>query len=132
MSVSVPFSFSGTLLYPPDSGAPNAQVSVAGAGAFTQKAEFKFELSGSGTQDVNFGSIATAGAKFILIEVEPDTSLGAAPINVRVNGGDSTGQIEIAPGGAFLLYSPVPTAGGVLALSLVYTAAATVWVRVLG
>lgn len=122
--MTTPFSFSGSLVYPPDAGQPNATRAFSQSGNFTVKAEFDYDLSGAGSQTVDFGSVADA--KAILIEVASDA---AAPVNLRFNGG--TDDIEVSAGGFFCLASPAPSTG-VTALSIVHTDAAKVNVRILG
>ncbi len=129
MASPIPFTLTGALSYPPDDGEPNADNPFALSSSFDSEARFKFELSGSGSQSVDFGSINTNGAKAILIELGPDAT---APVMVQINGGGASGQIELSAGGVWALGSPNPTTNGVLSMTLVYTAAATVRVRILG
>lgn len=130
MAVQVPFTFSGVLTFPPDDGEAAADRPFSVADYFQSKAEYKYELSGAGSIDVNFGTIQTAGAKAILIEVLPDSSPSAAPINVTINGGTDTW--EISPGGFMAFASPTPTVAGVLSMNIAHTTSNTVRVRLLG
>ena len=130
MASQVPFTFSGVLSFPPDDGEAVADRPYSVADFFESKAEYKYELSGSGNIDVNFGTIQTAGAKGILIEVAPDSSPSAAPILVTVNAGSE--PIEISPGGFMAVASPVPTAAGVTSINIAHTTSNTVRVRLLG
>lgn len=119
-----PYSFQGTLVYPPDEGQPAATRAFTQSGNYASKIEADYVLTGSGVQVVDFGSVADA--KAILVEVASDA---AAPINLRFNGG--TDDHEVAAGGFYAASNPVP-ATGVSALSIVYTADAKVTVRILG
>lgn len=129
MATPIPFQLTGVLTYPPDDGEPNADHPFSLSSSYDHSAVFKYELTGSGTKTVDFGTISTNGAKAILIELATDAT---APVMVQVNGGGAGGQLELSAGGIFALASPNPTASGVLSLDLVHTAAATVRVRVLG
>jgi hypothetical protein len=129
MASPIPFQLSGVLTYPPDDGEPNADNPFALNSSFNSEVKFKYELTGSGSKTIDFGSISTVGAKGILIELAADAT---APIMVQINGGGVGGQVELSPGGFWAFGSPNPTVNGVLSMSLVYTAAATVRVRILG
>ena len=122
--MATPFTFSGSLVYPPDAGQPPATRAFSNSGNFDVKAEYEYALVGAGTQVVDFGSVADA--KAILVEVATDAG---APVNLRVNGG--VDDIEVAPGGFFCLSSPAPSTG-ISAMSIVHTADAKVTVYVLG
>jgi len=127
--VATQFTISGALSLPPDAGQPLASIPFNGAGSFSSKVDLELNLTGSGSKDVDLGSVEAPGAKCVLIEV--DSNALSEPINVRFNGGSDTGQLEIAPGG-FLAYSnPVPT-GGITAITIVYTTDNRVRLRVLG
>lgn len=122
--MAVPYLLSGTLEFPPDTGAPNLPIALSGSGTFLSRPADVLNLTGSGTASVNMGSIPAAGAKVVLIEVDPDPTALKAPIIVRVNS-SLTGGIEIAPGGCALIHNPKPTAG-ITDLDIVYTSANTV------
>lgn len=129
MASPIPFQFTGQLTYPPDDGEPNADNPFSVSSSFNSEVKFKYELTGAGSKDVCFGSIDTVGAKAILIELD---AAATAPVMVQINGGSVSGQVEISPGGFWAFASPVPTVNGVLSMTLVYTAAAAVRVRILG
>jgi len=129
MAAPIPFQLTGQLTYPPDDGEPNADNPFSLSSSFDSEAKFKYELTGSGSKVVDFGSIDTVGAKVVLIELATDAT---APVMVQLNGGGATGQVELSAGGVWALGSPNPTINGVLSLTLVHTAAATVRVRILG
>lgn len=131
MAASAPFIYSAVLEYPPDVGAANARIPIGLSGQFASEASFVLNLVGAGTQVVDFGTITPDGAKLVSIEVDAAPS-PAAPVNVRFNAGDVTGQVEISPGGFLTIGSPLPTAAGLLALSLVHTTDLCVRVRILG
>lgn len=127
--MSTPFTISGSLALPPDTGQPIGQIPFAGSSTFESKADFEFKLTGSGTQAVDFGSVGAPGAKGVLVEVDSDAA--AAPVNLRFNGGGSSGQMEVSPGGFYAYFSPTPSAG-LTSMDIVYTTACRVRVRVLG
>jgi hypothetical protein len=121
--MTTPYTFQGALNLPGDTGLVAESIPFNFSSAFGSKIIDGLQLAGSGTFVVNFGTIASPGAKFIAIRVEPDVA--AAPVNLRWNGGGSSGQVEVAPGGFLILASPTPVAG-ITALSLVYTTNVTV------
>lgn len=122
--MSTAYSFSGSLLYPPDSGQPSATRAFSNSGSFDSKVEYELVLTGAGTKVVDFGSIAKA--KAILVEV---ASSSLAPVKVKLSGG--TDQHEIAPGGFLSFGSPTPVVG-ITGLSIVHTDDAKVGVYILG
>lgn len=124
---TTPFTLSGSFDYPPDDGQPIAARDYSVSNSFESKKEGDYVLSGAGTQVVDFGTVAKA--KAFLIEVDPDTSPSAAPINVTINGG--TDQWEISPGGFIAYASPVPSVG-ITSMSIAHTVSAKVRVRLLG
>lgn len=128
MATQEPFTASGALLYSPDDGKPQVQHDASHVGQFTQKAEEKLDLTGSGTHAVGFGSIATPGVKAVQIEVDVGLP-GQQPILVRVNGG--TDDIELSPGGFITYCNPNPVAG-ITSLDIVHTTDVCVQVRLLG
>lgn len=127
--MSTPFTAQAVLTYPPDDGEDARPRSNTVSSSYVEEASFKYVLTGSGTKVVDFGSIDTNGAKAIQVEVDPSAT---APVMVQVNGGGASGQIEVSAGGHWQLASPSPTTNGVLAMSLVHTVDAIVWVRILG
>ena len=68
--MSTPYTFSGTLVYPPDDGQPAVARPFSVSGQYDVKAEFDYDLLGGGTQVVDFGSVSDA--KAIQIEVAAD------------------------------------------------------------
>ncbi len=133
MAADTPFTSLGSLTYPPDDGAAAVARSNSVSGTFQHEAGGRFVLTGTGTQVVDFGSIAAVGAKTIHIEVEPVAAGGvAAEVNIQFNGAGVPGNIEIAQGGHIEIANPIPTAGGILSMSIVHTQDATVTVRILG
>ena len=133
MAATIPFTSTATLTYPPDDGVAAAARSNSVSGTYQHEAGGKFVLTGAGTQVVDFGSIVAVGAKAIFIEVEPVAAGGvAAPVNIQFNGVGATGNIEIAQGGHIDMANPIPSAAGILSLSIVHTQDACVTVRILG
>lgn len=128
MAATAPFTLSGTLSFPPDTGQPVVPLPFSASGNFTSKDESILNLTGSGTQSVPLGTIPSAGAKAIMIKMDAGT--GLSPIMVKVNG-SATGVIEVAPGGFIVISNPVPVAG-ITQLDIVYASAATVRITVLG
>lgn len=122
--MSVPYTLNGTLDFPPDVGAPNLPIVFSGSGQFKSRPADVLNLVGSGSKIVNMGTIAPAGTKLVLIEVDPDSTNTKLPILVVVNG-SATGKIEVAPGGCMLVHNPKPVAG-ITALTIEYTTDNTV------
>jgi hypothetical protein len=128
VAATAPYTLSGTLSFPPDTGQPVVALPFSASGNFTSKEEAIFNLTGSGTQSISLGTIPGAGAKAVMIKVDAGT--GLSPVTVKVNG-SSTGQIEVSPGGFLVLSNPTPTSG-ITQLDIVYSSNATVRVTVLG
>jgi hypothetical protein len=127
--MSTPFTASGVLTYPPDTGEAAADRPASVQGQFDEKSCHELNLTGAGTHNVGFGTIDTDGAKAVMVEVDTTAS---APVMVQVNGGGAGGQWELSAGGYILMASPNPTTNGVLSMELVHTQDAKVWVRILG
>jgi len=126
--MSTPFTVSGSLSLPPDTGQPVAPIPFSLSGVFDSKECMELTLVGAGTQSVCFGTVIAPGAKLILIKVDADPA--AAPINVQING-SVTGQVEIAQGGFAVVGNPAPVAG-IVSLDVVYTTNNKVRIVVLG
>lgn len=124
--MAVSYSFEGKLLLPPHPSLPQSAIPVSGSSAYGSKSDDEFELTGSGTQTVNFGTISSPGVKglFILYEVQTN----AAPLLLTVNGGNQ--PIELSPGGFWAFMSPNPSAG-ITTLSIAFTATCKVRVILL-
>lgn len=122
--MSVPYTLNGTLDFPPDVGAPNLPIVFSGSGQFKSRPADVLNLTGSGSRVVNMGTIVVAGAKLVLIEVDPDATNTKLPILVAVNG-SATGKLEIAPGGCLLFHNPKPVAS-ITALTIEHTSDNTV------
>jgi hypothetical protein len=127
--MSTPFSISNSITYPPDDGAPAVARVADGASSYDVKHEQEFPLTGSGTQAVSFGPL-TLGVKALHIEVLANSVAPTTPVNLRFNGGVES--LQLTPGGSLSLYNPSPAAGGVISLSIIYTASCTVRIRALG
>lgn len=130
MAVQVPFTFNGTLAFPVDDGQPNSSVVLALNALYQHQASFKLELTGAGTRSVDFSTIATTGAKCIAVEVLPDPSPAALPLNLTFNGGSDT--LQLTAGGFLVYVNPNPDVGGVLSMAIAHLSAATVRVHVFG
>lgn len=120
-----PFQVQGTVTYPPDEGQQAVSIAFGLSGTFTSVADTRLVMTGAGNLTVPFGSVASA--KLLLLEYE--AAQGAAPVNLRINGG--TDDLEISPGGMLLLSSPSPQAG-LTELQIVRTTDAVVRVRLFG
>lgn len=127
--MSTPFSFSGTLSFPPDANVPPELVGIAFSANYDEFLWTKMDLTGSGTKTVPFGDLGAPGAKCVVVKV--DASATASAINLRWNGGGASGQQEISPGGFLVLGSGTPGTG-LTALDIVYTSNVTVRVLLLG
>jgi hypothetical protein len=126
-----PFTLQGSLAYPPDEGEPDATLPFLFQGVFKNEIKFIYNVTGSGSVTVSFGTLTTLGAKVLVIEVDPDSSPAVAPVYVRINGGDALGKWEIAPGGFIAYGNPKPTTG-LLSMVIEYTTTNKIRVRILG
>ena len=128
--MSTPFSFSGSLNFPPDAGQQAIAIAMAMSGVVdSTEPGVVLKLTGSGTRVLDLGTLPAAGLKGLLIKL--DAAVGAVPIKVQFNGGGAPGASEISPGGFLAIGSPNPVAG-ITAISIVFTADSTVRVWVLG
>jgi hypothetical protein len=126
----IPYTIEAKLSFPPDEGLPAAVRSAMLAGNYTKVACAKYSLTGAGTQVVDFASIASPGAKAILMEYNnDDPQAGLQPVNVSINAG--TDLWEISPGGHLSYSNPNPTAG-ITAMSIAYTSEARINIWILG
>jgi len=128
---ATPFSVAGTLTFPPDAGAVDSDKSFPLSGSFNAKLVGEIPLTGAGTVSLNLQTLANipaAGCKLILLKYDAGA---AAPINVQINAGGVSGQLEVSAAGFFLLGSPNPTAG-ITQLDIVHTQDGNVRVWALG
>jgi hypothetical protein len=123
-----PFVVDGTLTYSDEDGLAAEPHGFSFTGSFTVESKFKYSLTGSGSQTVNFGSVALA--KVALVTVDYDAV--AALIYAQFNGGGASGQLQISPGGGIVYWNPVPASGGISSMIIVHTTAVIVRVRLLG
>lgn len=116
---TTPYQLTASVTFAPDTGAPVIAPTASGSGQFTSRSDGILNLTGSGTQVVPLGTIPSAGAKVLQIEVDPDTNPSSrTPIIVKFNGA-GTG-VEVAPGGSVQIHNPKPVAG-TASLSIDYT-----------
>lgn len=130
----VPFTFQGSLSFPPDVGVPPEPIPINFAGNYKQIASSIQQLVGAGTKVIDFGSIGSPGALLVVVKVDATNAPPATPpgpVNLQWNGGGSSGEQEISPGGFLVIGSGAPSAG-LIALSVIYTTNVTVRVWVLG
>jgi len=127
--MATPLTLSGELQVPPDQGQPNAPIPFSVSTSFDSKVDDELNLSGAGSKVIDFGTIASPGAKIVLIEVDPSAT--ASPIQIRVNGGGASGQTELSPGGFWAYASPTPLAG-ITALEIIFITNVKVRVRAFG
>jgi hypothetical protein len=119
MMAASPYQVTGSITFPPDTGAPVIAPTASGSGQFTSRSDGILNLTGSGTQVVPIGTIPSAGAKILQIEVDPDTNPSSrTPILVKFNG--NSDGVEISPGGSLQVHNPKPVAG-TASLSISYT-----------
>lgn len=122
--MSIPFSFSGSLNFPPDTGQPTLSIAIATSGQFDSAEGGQIlKLTGAGTEVVELGTVPAEGLKALLVKVDAGASV--LPVNLRFNGGGASGQVEVSPGGFFALGSPAPGTG-ITALSIVFASDVTV------
>lgn len=125
--MATPFSFTSNFNLPGTPGLPDQPIPVNFLGQYDKKAEFEFVLSGSGTQTVNLGNIASPGAKLLVFL--QDSIINAAPVLVKPN--STTTPLEVAPGGGIIWFNPTP-AVGLTSLAFDYTAPGKVRAWLLG
>lgn len=126
MATELSFTFTGTLLVPPDEDAAPAQVSFGTTGTFKSENTARLALTGSGSTSVSFGTAGSPGVKGFLIEVLQDAV--AAPVLLKFDG--SADGLEVSPGGFLAFGSPAPVAG-VVSLIITHTTDVTVRFRVM-
>jgi len=119
--MTTPFSISGSFNFPEAPGLPQDAIPIGLTGQFTQRAEFIYTLSGSGTKVVDLGTIVSPGVKALLIQNDLITS--GPSIGVKLNG--SSVPVEVSSGGFVLLGSPTPSSG-VTSVSIDFTGTCTV------
>ena len=122
-------TFAGSFTTPPYTGQPDCPVPINSTIQYTRKSIQRFELAGADAKVVDLTALPATGAKMLVVQVDPDTSPAAAPINLRVNSG--TDDIEVDTGGFLAMGSPDPVAG-ITELSIVHTADVKVWVWAYG
>lgn len=123
-----PFSFAGLLQLAQDQSLPQDPIPFNASSQFVSLAQEVLNLTGSGTQDVNFGSIAGAGAKGVFVRYDAGQP-GALPILCTINAGSQ--PLELTPGGFLVWVDPAPVAGA-LSMSIAFTAPCQVRVWLLG
>ncbi len=126
--MSTPFSVEVKILAPPTAGQPDCAVPVAFSAAYEHRTCYRLEFTGSGTKSLDLGTLGPAGAKFLMITVDPDPSPSAQPVTVALDG--CVPAVEVSQGGFLALASPKPTAAGVLELDITHATSAklNVWV----
>jgi hypothetical protein len=127
--MAFPVQVALTITAPPDIGLPPDVLPFTATLSVEQKSIQRLLFSGTGSRQIDFGTIGGAGAQLVLVALEPGQ--GVQPITCRYNGGGSSGSKEVSPGGFELLVSPSPVAG-ITSLEIFYTATAAVKVWVLG
>lgn len=125
--MSTPYSISGAFSYPADASLPADPIALAASGSFDHEASAVLKLTGAGTKVVDMGTLPVAGAKALLVKVDPGS--GVLPVLLTLNSG--TEPLEVAAGGFILLSNPTPSAG-ITSVSIAYSGACTVRVWVLG
>lgn len=129
--MSTPFTITGSLNLPGDSGLPADPIPLSASGSFDSEAKGRLVLTGSGTHSVDMGTLPAEGAKAILIKVDPAIAPAVvSPVIVRMNG-SATGGIELAAGGMYLMNNPAPDAG-ITQVDIDYITSCVVRVWVLG
>lgn len=126
--MATPFTLSGELLLPVDPGQPNSPIPFGVTDSFVSKADLELSYTGSATETVTLGTVASAGLKALVIELDDGT--GVDPVYVRFNGGDVTSKMEISPGGFLAYGSPVPVAG-IVSFTITHTTDCKIRVRAL-
>lgn len=121
--------FAGTFQTPPYTGQPECPVPLNFTGQYTRKTVQRFELSGTGSDSVDLSNLPAEGAKLIVVQVDPDSSPAAQPVQFQINGG--TDNLELSPG-SFLAYGNAKPVAGVTQLDLDHTSDVCLWVWAYG
>lgn len=103
---SQPVAFSGALQLAADQSLPPDAIPFNVALQCTQVQSSVLNLSGSGTEDVPFGTITNA--KGLLIRYDANQQ-GASALTLTINAGSE--PVELTPGGAYIVFNPAPGAG---------------------
>src|SRR5579862_4226076 len=114
-----PFTIAGTLNLPGDVSLPADPIPFGGSSSATSEANTVLNLVGSGTKSIPLGTIGAPGCIGVLIKLDPNSTPGAPPVNIKVNS-SSSGLLEISPGGCIAIFNPSPVAG-ITALDVIFT-----------
>ncbi len=123
-----PVAFAGALQLAADQSLPPDAIPFNASLQATSVQSSVLTLSGSGTEVVPFGTVASPGAKGLLIRYDANQS-GASPVLVTINGGGT--ELEISPGGMLVWFNPTPSAGAI-SCSIEYLTSCQLRVWVLG
>jgi hypothetical protein len=123
--MSLAYDISGNFKLPLYDGGDLSPIPFAASGSYTNEAGGVFTLTGSGTEDVDLGTVTKIKALLILV----GTGTGAAPVGIKLNG--SVTAFPISPAGMVLLHSPSPVSG-ITQLSIDYTSNITLQIVALG
>lgn len=103
---------------PAPSAALVSDPTLSVSGTTEKGSQDRYVLTGSGTKNLDFSSVAAAGAKMVLVYYEQGTTV------------ITVGGTELSQGGMYLVSNPTPTAG-LAALAVVHTADAVIRCRIL-
>lgn len=115
--MSTPLTVTATLKTPVMEGGVDCPFPLNFTAQYDNLVRNRLSLVGAGTQVIDFGSIPS-GVKGLAVTVDPNSSVGAAPVLITLNGNPDV--IELSPGGFWLYGSPVPTAAGITAMSIAH------------
>ena len=107
--MATPYVLSAELQLPIDIGQSNSAASSSLSDYFDARVDQELNYSGSATETVALGTPGSFGLKALYVELDEDPA--AAPIYIQFNGGDTTGKVEISPGGFMVIGNPVPVTG---------------------
>ena len=118
---TLPFSVQVQVSRAPASGSPLvADPLLSVVGSVTQISDDRYVLTGTGSRSIDFGTLYSPGAKFVLVHHEQGTD----PITMF------SGGVALPPGGIFLVAANSDT--GMAELDIDYTTDCVVRCRVMG
>jgi hypothetical protein len=124
-----PMTFQGSFALAPDQSLPQDAIPFNYTGTFLALSAEVANIVGAGSVAVPFGTIASPGAKGLLVRYDAAQPVGAAPVTLTINGGSQ--PLELTPGSMLVYFNASPSSG-ITSASFTVTAACQLRVWVLG
>lgn len=113
---------------PEGANLPTEPLPFSIANQYDSRVEYELALpSSSGTKELDFGTLPSAGCKALLVIYDAQT--GAAPVNISFN--ESATPVELSAGGFIVFASPNPSTG-ITGMSVAYTTSGKLRIWILG